>query len=147
MYVYIFQIDSANKIARLFPPKDYADANSDNHNPVRLGQKYVVPAQNRSFQLDDQVGRETIYFIIRTERDPMLETQYEALILAQNDSNQTLLIRNEWDQAMKLRAPEATLAPDTLVTSPQQSQQFVPTSPDLKNLCDGCVYIVNFEHR
>ncbi len=144
-YVYIFQIDSADKIFRLFPTDKFQEADIKNKNPVRGGEKYWVPAEKKSFSLDDQVGEETIYFMITQEPDPMLEEKYRQL--AQSSPDERHQIREEWHQAMKWREPKQEMTKNTQFTWEERGQQFSTTSQYLKNMCDGCVYIVNFQHR
>jgi hypothetical protein len=153
-YVYIFQIDSANKIFRLFPTVDFKNAAKANKNPVRKGVKYFVPAEDKSFKLDQQVGKETIYFVVTQNPDVKLESQYQTMLAQQNTSDikERDVARQQWDSAMKTKGVEFELEPD-VTQSPEpvvwneQGQQFSIMPQYLKNMCEGCVYIVNFEHR
>ena len=74
-YVYIFQKDSANKIYKLFPMTEFQGKKYDNLNPVKAGANYELPSKNGYFVLDEQTGKETLYFIIKNQQDPILETQ------------------------------------------------------------------------
>jgi hypothetical protein len=74
-YVYIFQKDSANKIYKLFPMTEFQGKKYYNLNPVKAGATYQLPSKNGYFVLDEQTGTESIYFIIKNQADPILETR------------------------------------------------------------------------
>jgi hypothetical protein len=90
-YVYIFQIDSNQGVYQLFPMESFKGVALDNRNPVRAGMTYVLPAQDKSFQLDDRTGRETIYFMASRQPDQTLEEQYEALSQARQEQRDSLI--------------------------------------------------------
>ncbi len=150
-HVYIFQIDSANKITRLFPTTDFAKANKKNINPVKKTRKYFVPAKKWSFELDTTTGKETIYTIVSNKPDKNLEQQYAAM-LAQQD-NQTLqqrkVVRKEWNKAMKKRGVRNKLTQNNSkpIKWTEGEQKLATTLANLQKMCDGCVNIVNFKHK
>jgi hypothetical protein len=153
-YVYIFQMDSSHKLFRLFPTNNFKNADPNNVNPVKKGQPYFVPAENWSFRLDNTTGDETIYFVVTNQPDPTLENHYQSLLAQQETSNfqERLTARQQWHTTMKSRGPDVELMPDMGPTrSPIQfqenGQQFTVMPQFLKNMCEGCVYIVNFEHH
>jgi len=153
-YVYIFQMDSAHKLFRLFPTIDFNNAAPNNVNPVKKGQQYFVPSENWSFKLDNTIGEETIYFIVTNQPDPTLENHYQTLLAQQKTRSiqDRFTARQKWHTAMKSRGPEVELIADMAQTrSPikfeEQGQQFSVMPQYLKGMCEGCVYIVNFEHR
>jgi len=113
-YVYIFQIDSAHKIVRLFPPDDFIFAATENRNPVVKGQRYFIPARNKSFKLNQQVGEESIYLVITPTPDAKLEALYEKMQARGNvDESSPESLRTQWHNTMiKLRAPEIELVDD-----------------------------------
>jgi len=69
-YIYIFQTDSAGKVYQLFPLKN---ATIHQTNPVQANKTYFLPAEKKSFYLDQQQGEEKIYFIASSQADPELE--------------------------------------------------------------------------
>jgi hypothetical protein len=152
-YVYIFQIDSANKIFRLFPTVDFKGAAKANKNPVQKGVKYFVPAEKKSFKLDQQVGKETIYFVVTQKPDMKLESQYQTILAQQNTSDikERSIARQQWDSTMTTRGVQPELE-DDVTQSPEpvvweeQGEQFSIMPQYLKNMCEGCVYIVTFQH-
>jgi hypothetical protein len=154
-YVYIFQIDSSNSIFRLFPTVDFKGADPKNVNAVIKGRKYFVPAEHWSFRLDKTIGKETIYFVVTRQPDANLEKHYKTMLAQQKMRRieNRLTARQAWDSAMKLRGPEIDLMKD--VTEPEPARVWQEGgktfSADqrtyLKDMCDGCVYIVDFEHR
>jgi hypothetical protein len=150
-YVYIFLIDSANRIFRLFPTTDFANADKKNKNPVKQGKKYFVPAKKWSFKLDATTGKETIYTIVSDKPDKNLEQQYETM-LAQQDNltpKQRKATRKKWHKTMKKRGIKNKFAKDgsTLIKWQEQGQKLSTTLLRLRNMCDGCVNIVSFKHE
>jgi len=153
-YVYIFQIDSANKIFRLFPTVDFKGAAKANKNPVQKGVKYFVPAEKKSFKLDQQVGKETIYFVVTQKPDMKLDDQYKMMLAQQNTSDikERGIVRQQWHSAMTTRGVQPELEDDVTQSSEpvvwkEQEQQFSIMPQYLKNMCEGCVYNVTFQHR
>jgi len=154
-FVYIFQIDSSHKIFRLFPTKDFANADLKNDNPVIKRTQYFVPAEPWSFQLDNTTGRETIYFVVTCERDKTLEERYVTMVTMQSNRSiqQRHQARQMWDRAMKGRGPQPKLVKDMTSTtiSPltwtEGNLNHITLPEYLKNLCEGCVHIVEFDHQ
>jgi hypothetical protein len=140
VYVYIFQFDSANKIYRLFPKGFFEGEDPKNTNPVKSGRIYFVPGQQRSFELDNQIGTETIHIVVSKQREPLLENQYKQLVALQDslqDRGKRQQVRLEVEKVFKWRGPkEKIVYHDT------------PESMGFKEikLCDGCVYSMDFYH-
>jgi len=72
-YVYIFQRDSSSNIYRLFPMKSFKGVTMNQFNPVQPGITYIVPGKHKWFYLDEQIGKETIYFIASEQPKPELD--------------------------------------------------------------------------
>ncbi len=150
-YIYIFLIDSANKIFRLFPTTDFANADKKNINPVKQGKKYFVPARKWSFELDATTGTETIYTVVSDEQDKNLEQQYKTMLAQQNNltSKQRKVTQKEWHKSMKERGVKNKLAKDgsTPIKWQEQGQKLSTTLFNLQEMCDGCVNVVSFKHE
>ncbi|MDM8568168.1 DUF4384 domain-containing protein [Thiotrichales bacterium HSG1] len=152
-YVYIFQIDSSNEIFRLFPTTDFKGADPNNINTVSKGQKYFIPAEHWSFKLNKTTGKETIYFVVTSQPDTNLEKYYKTMLAEQKNrsiSNKSTT-RKKWHNTMKQRGPEMKLVndmtqPPTIWTE-DNKQHSAEKSTYLKDMCDGCVYIVEFKHH
>ena len=149
-YVYIFQLDSANKLFRLFPMNSFAGVTINNFNPVKGGKTYHIPAQDKSFELDEQKGPETIYFIATRQKDVVLENQYRALQNAQQNPTRAQLVQNQTTQMIRaqkgLRAIKSDPAAST--TSWQEDgQPFSVLQRSLQDMCNGCVNILTFQHQ
>jgi serine/threonine-protein kinase PpkA len=80
-YVYVFQIDSSDQIFQLFPPKDFSEVAPENTGSaaIKAGQTYYIPDQDKSFQLDEQVGKERIYVLAFRQPNTELEQLYREL--------------------------------------------------------------------
>ncbi len=140
VYVYIFQFDSANKIYRLFPKGEFDGEDPKNTNPVERGRTYFVPGEDISFELDEQVGRETLHIIVSKEPDSSLESHYQQIVAMQeNLSNREQIgkIRAETETAFKWRGPKRKVA-----YHKSSSGMFKQVA-----LCDGCVYSLDFYHK
>jgi len=154
-FVYIFQIDSSHKIFRLFPTQDFANADLKNDNPVIKGTQYFVPAEQWSFQLDNTTGRETIYFVVTCQRDSALEKQYAKMVTMQSSRSiqQRHQARQAWDSAMRGRGPKPKLITDntpqtiSTLTWTEGKLNHITLPEYLKNISDGSVHIVEFDHQ
>jgi hypothetical protein len=153
-YVYIFQIDSANKIYRLFPMESFGGVTVNNFNPVRDGKTYYIPAEKKSFVLDQQIGAEKIYFLSSRQRDPELEQQYEQYLEAQGQKSdleqQLVQIDQVLQYAMEVRERGNVVfdpAETERNTWEEEGQTFSVLQQRLENLCDGCVYVLTFRHE
>jgi hypothetical protein len=58
-YVYIYQLDAHNNLARLFPNPQAIPGT----NPLRAGTKYRLPGGGNGFLLNQQSGQEMIYWV------------------------------------------------------------------------------------
>ena len=146
-YVYIFQVDSANKLFRLFPMEGFGGVTVNNFNPVKGGTTYIIPAPDKSFELDAQTGPETIYFVAARQHDVVLESQYQALQLAEQQKN---LVRTQQAQAQLIKTMRDSKGPkrikaDTVAGTSKTGQ--TDLRQNLANMCNGCVDIVTFEHQ
>ena len=131
-YVYIFQIDSNQGVYQLFPMESFKGKTLNNRNPVRAGMSYILPTQNNTFVLDNQTGRETIYFMAARQPDQILEEQYEALSQARQEQRASLVrqLQEQLTDSLKTRGL-AGIAPN----QPQNTRQAEPVS------------VITFEHR
>jgi hypothetical protein len=149
-YVYIFQLDSANKLFRLFPMSSFGGVTVNNFNPIKGGKTYHIPAQDKSFELDEQKGTETIYFIATRQNDVVLESQYQALQEAQQNPNRLQLIQHQTTQTMYAKKGLSAIKSDpagSTTTWQEDGQQFSVLQRSLQDMCNGCVNILTFQHR
>jgi len=154
-YVYIFQLDSANKIYSLFPMEHFGSVTVNNLNPVYAGNTYYIPAEKKSFVLDQQTGTEKIYFFASRQRDLELEQQYQATFEAQQRQptgldQQLIEIDRLLNYAMEVSGRTDVVADPTETernTWQEAGQTFSVIKQKLENMCDGCVYLLTFEHK
>ncbi len=154
-YVHVFQIDSTNKIYQLFPMERYGNQVLNNVNPVRAGEVYYIPAEGKSFVLDDQTGTETLYFLASRTQDATLELQYQKVVEYQNAVDNDLRkqlaeLDALLEYANRLQG-EPNLAEQSetgkRVVWKEAGETFSVLQRRLENMCDGCVHVVTFEHR
>lgn len=86
-HVYIFQYDASNQLFTLFPTKGFIGADSINDNPVLAGRTYFVPGEGKSFVLDNQMGEETIHFLVSQKPKPELVALYDQLLDGRQQGN------------------------------------------------------------
>ena len=156
-YIYIFQIDSAQKIYQLFPMERFGEVIVNNFNPVQTGKTYYLPAESKSYVLDQQIGKETIYFLASRQRDMALEElyqQYQQTLPQRQPPSDVLQAQLEQlDQllsyAMEVKGQARTIASakEVVTTWQEAGQRFSVLQQQLENMCDGCVYVITFEHR
>ena len=151
-YVYIFQIDSSYAIYRLFPMTSFKGVTVNNQNPVRAGVTYTLPTKDKSFQLDNQRGKETLYFMAFRQPNQDLDDQYDTLLEARQQNNPVRANQLETQLAQNLK----TRGLAAIINDPQQAEAKISWSEGetfsvpaqrLDKLCSTCVSIVTFEHR
>ncbi|MCP5420858.1 MAG: DUF4384 domain-containing protein, partial [Gammaproteobacteria bacterium] len=151
-YVYIFQVDSSQAIYRLFPMKSFGGVAVNNLNPVKAGKTYHLPADDKSFQLDNQKGPESIIFLAFREPNQELEQQYEALVKARlgKDTTHANKLQANIRGGFKTRGL-AGIVDDPSKESSQvswtETESFSVPTQRLDNLCSDCISLVNFEHH
>ncbi len=151
-YVYIFQVDSSKAIFQLFPMTSFGGVKVSNLNPVKAGVTYHLPAKDKSFQLDNNTGSESILFLAFRQPNQALEQQYESLVKARlsRDNAKADNLQNAINTGFKTRGLAG------IVDDPEKKATTVPwtakesfTLPvrNLDNLCDDCISMLTFEHR
>lgn len=151
-YVYIFQVDSTKAIYQLFPMTSFGGVKVDNLNPVQAGTTYHLPAKDKSFKLDNNVGSESILFLAFRQPNQALEKQYEDLVKARLSQNnaKTDTLQNAIKSNFKTRGLAG------IVDDPEKKTTTVPWTPaesfttpvqHLNNLCADCINMITFEHR
>jgi len=152
-YVYLFQVDSANKIYSLFPMESFGGVRVNNLNPVYAGKTYYIPAEKKSFILDQQTGTEKIYFLSSYQRDLELEEQYQRAFEAQQQKQGLEKQLEQIDQLLRHAMEVKGLA--DVVSDPaeiaratweEEGQTFSVLQQRLENMCDGCVHMLTFGH-
>ncbi len=152
-YVYLFQLDSVNQFYQLFPlspeqlNKMFRNQKLEgiNHrNPVTAGTSYYLPAENKSFVLDETVGTEKLYFTVSRKPDTILEKLYDKV----NSSSKPKLA-----QMLEIKgiAGIQTDLPDPPLVweeGENESKETVQASQQqLTKFCNSCLNILTFEHR
>jgi hypothetical protein len=152
-YVYIFQIDSANKVYSLFPMEKFGKLVLKNVNPLQAGRTYYIPAEGKSFILDDQVGTERIYFLASFQQDLELEAQYQRAFEAQQQRDVDEQLQ-QIDALLKYATELAGKADvvfdpaETETTAWQEGgESFSVLQQRLENMCNGCVHVLTFTHQ
>ena len=162
-YLYIFQMDSGNNIFGLFPLEHFRGVSAHSENPARAGQVYYVPAQDKSFKLDQQTGKEQIFFISRAEPDQEFERLYQDVLQAQNEGDrgemrvaQAKLLRS-LNSKKGVASIEQDDAPDRAKVSQQENgasqgnsaeEDFAALRQFLTGDCrPDCLYVLTFMHK
>lgn len=144
-YLYIFQIDSSNKIFSLFPMKEFNGVIVNNFNPIKANIAQILPKDNQSFSLDDKTGTEKIYVFVSQTPDVELQKLADA---------QTIQIA-QFEQATKSRGLGNILVdPKEMLELKgdnfSQSDSTLPLT-HLEGLCNqkasGCAYVLSFKHE
>ncbi|GAK53803.1 secreted protein [Candidatus Moduliflexus flocculans] len=149
-HIYIFQVDSANKIFQLFPMGSFGGVTLNNFNPVKQGETVYIPAESKSFELDAQTGAEKIYFLASRARNEELETAYQQLAEKQERNSlqeQLAAIDQLLKYAEALQQSAETAERPESVTWEENGQQFSAFLQRLENVRDGVSYVLTFEHR
>lgn len=150
-FVSIFQIDAANKLQRIFPMESFNGVVVNNHNPVKAGKTYYIPAQDKSFVLDNQVGTETIYFTASLHSDIVLEKQFEVLqqLESHPEQKRAELAQSQLANIMKSKGFSKIVSDNSSETATWKEQDETFTTPlqKMENMCQGCVQVLTFKHE
>ncbi len=149
-YVYIFQVDSANKLYQLFPMESFGNVTLNNLNPAKQGEPYYLPAESKSFELDQQTGAEKIYFLASRTRDEALESAYRRIADEQAKSSLQQQLDAIDDLLKYAEALQQSLDVDENAESvawEEGGQRFSTFLQRLENVRDGVSYVLTFEHR
>jgi len=149
-YVYIFQVDSSGQIFQLFPMKEFKGVTVDNYNPVKGGTIYTLPARDKSFKLDRQVGEERFYFTAFKQRNEGLEAIYRHLEGARTLRNETRAesVQAKLSRYFKKRGVESIETDQRInVTWQQSGDIFSIFGRRLEDLCEDCVHVIEFAHQ
>jgi hypothetical protein len=124
----------------------------NNHNPVKAGVSYTLPAPDKAFKLDEQRGPEVIYFMASRQPDEELENRYEAILqarrqqqMARANALQAQLTRSLTNRGLADIVPDESQA--TTVLPWAKGEIFNLPARQVKDLCPECVSVVTFEHR
>lgn len=141
-YLYIFQLDGANKLYRLFPMDSFKNVQLGNANPVKANQTYYLPAKTKSFKLDNQTGTEKLYLLASVQADVVLENQAQILQLNKPATQNQLLTTIKQKKGL-----DEVVDDGNVVTWREDAQTFSVSMQRLQDLCNGCVHVLSFEHR
>ncbi|RKZ88355.1 MAG: hypothetical protein DRR19_12620 [Candidatus Parabeggiatoa sp. nov. 1] len=120
---------------------------------MQQGVQYFVPARHKSFRLDKNRGKETLYFVATRQPDAMLEQQYQTLLTAQKNRNlETIAVAQQqimvsMTKKQRIIEPELENDDSQPVEISEQGERFSVLPRYFNNLCAECVYKVTFEHR
>jgi hypothetical protein len=149
-YIYIYQVDSAGQIFQLFPMSEFKGVKVSNENPVAKGINHVVPAPDKSFRLDKQVGKERIYLIASKEPNAELEGLYRTLQTARQQRNmqQANAVQEKLSKHFKRRGVDEIVTDRKIGVRWEESEDvFSVINTRLENLCRDCVHVVEFVHE
>lgn len=151
-YLYLFQVDSTGLIQRLFPMAEFKGRQLNNLNPVKQGQTYLLPSDDKAYRLDRHPGREAFYVFISPTPRPDLEDLAATLAGAQVPLNpqagreaETRLLALFKSRDLVLEpSPTQAAAPRYVFT--QDGRTFESVAGYLRNTCATCVHVLEFNH-
>jgi hypothetical protein len=142
LYVYIFQKDSTNQLQRIFPMEEFKGMKLNNQNPVKKDQQYILPAKEKSFRLDNNVGAEKIYVIASRYKDVVLENLPQTLTLPTQEKGVIAMFEQH-----KGFSEIVEDAQKTTLEWQENNQSFSTDISTRLQMCNGCVHVLNFMHR
>ena len=165
-YVYVFQTDESN-IYGLFPLQNFRGVSVNLSNPIQPKQKVVVPAQDKSFVLDNRPGLEQIYIMVLRERDHELEQQYQHVLYTQNanDPQATQVAQANMMRSINSKGiagvvqDEGSAQQAGATAQPKQESRVAQVSYQADNgqtfpaviqrlqTCTDCVRVITFTHQ
>lgn len=150
-YVYLFLQDSHGQIVRLFPMDTFGGVQVGNKNPVKAGQRYYLPMQDKSFRLDKNTGSETLYFAAFKQANPVLENFYKAIQRAKKSRKPELqkALQAKFTQVLNWESKgiDDELVQDEPVTWQEGAEKMSVQGRKIVDLCKSCTLVLRFEHR
>jgi len=149
-YVYIFQVDSAGNLFRLFPMRKYGKLALNNVNPVNATRTYSLPAEDKAFRLDDTTGLERIYFVASSTANQEIENLSTELSRGRSsgDTRSVETAQAKLKRLFSRRGEQTEVRNDfTEVAWRQEGEVFTVLAQRLKNLCEGCSHVIEFIHE
>jgi len=156
-YVYLFQVDSMGQCFQLFPMHEIKGVQFDNGNPVKAGRRYVLPSEDRSFRLDHTVGRERLYLMITARPHEELESLAQRMDEARQSKNSKVATELNAQLTAQMEGKGGqyksrgldTVETDEVVNLSWNGTKevFNTLGRSLRNICENCVYGVEFEHQ
>lgn len=152
VYAYLFGYDQTGEVQRLYPVQRFGNTPLQHQNPVVAGAANFVPAEQISLVLNRTTGKETLYFLASREKDTVLESFYNGLETLQQQQPQlqeTLHAHRVFVQnILTTQRFEPELAMDTeQVTWQERGESLQAELARIKNFCDGCVQIMEYQHE
>jgi hypothetical protein len=132
------------------PMSEFKGVRVNNENPVAKGINHVVPAPDKSFRLDKQVGKECIYLIASKESNAELEGLYRTLQSARQQRNmqQANAAQEKLSKHFKRRGVDEIVTDRKIGVRWEESEDvFSVINTRLENLCMDCVHVVEFVHE
>ena len=151
-YVYIFNLDSANKLTKLFPMDNYKGKSVKLFNPVKANQIYYSPMENESFELDNVKGQETLFFMAFQQPDVFLENLPTEMDLSKTSEKK--IIKTQQNQQLVqslfqekgIRKISGDVQTKTKIIWKERSREHAMIKQKLQ-MCDGCLNMIKFNHQ
>jgi len=151
-YVYIFNLDSANKLTKLFPMDHYKGKYIKLFNPVKANQTYYSPMENESFELDNVKGKETLFFMAFQQPDVFLENLPTEMDLSKTSEKK--IIKTQQNQQLVqslfqekgIRKISGDVQTKTKIIWKERSREHTMIKQKLQ-MCDGCLNMIKFDHQ
>ena len=151
LYAYIFQVDTSGQIFQLFPMKEFKGTQVNNFNPVSKGKTYFIPGREKAFKLDRNTGTERIYFLGFREPNEKIENLYKDLESARRGANDEIK-ENAQAKLARIFVKQRGIV-DVVddrgqgIDMPWGGDVFSTFGEKIKNLCEDCMYTIEFTHE
>ncbi len=122
-YIYIYQVDANLMLFDLVTL-------SKVDRKVKANQEYAIPFEGKTFELDDLIGTETVYFLAFKQANTVLENKFEEILQANEQGDKT----------------KAENLQKYLIEEFDRKTRVEMAENYLKGMCQNCVNIVSFEH-
>jgi len=148
-YVSIFQKGSSGNLYQLFPMTQFNGVVVNNFNPAQPNITYFIPAQDKSFYLDERVGEEKIYIIATRQPDKQLENQYQQVLIARRGRSAAHVQRaqSRLQSAIQMRDPAGIITHSPHNPPPKEEEDTFSQIWQRLEICEGCVNTLTFRHR
>lgn len=147
-HIYIFQADSSGQLFQLFPMSSFKGVVVNNANPALKGQSYTIPAENKAFVLDKQVGTEKIYIAASREQNPELENLYTEIKEARTSNDAYYAQNNLRRHLGTKRGVKGIVTNEPMQVAWQETGDiFTVMGLRLEKISKDFIYELEFQHQ
>lgn len=143
-YLYLLQKDSAGGLFPIFPRME---ENEGLANPLQKGRQYEIPGWGRYFYLDEQTGRESIFFYAADKPDQTMEEDVRLLNSKTASKKEQKKAEKELLRYLSTKKTVGATQPGKVVTLKGKDGAYTSRLSKIPKLDKNLFYLFSFNHE